>query len=59
MGLKQGSGRPVVDHFYEEVPSASFHRKFISLERIASRYVGYLTLLTALALLIYAAVRIF
>ncbi|MDZ3833669.1 MAG: hypothetical protein U0S50_17920, partial [Sphingopyxis sp.] len=29
------------------------------LERLASRYFGYLTLLMALAFLLYAAVRIF
>lgn len=59
MGLKRGSGKPVADHFYDEVPGASLHHKMMSLERIASRYVGYLTLLAALAILFYTAVRIF
>lgn len=59
MRSKRGSDEPVADHFFSEMRGASLHHKMMSLERVASRYVGYLTLLAALTLLFYAAVRIF
>jgi hypothetical protein len=59
MGSKRDSGKPFTDFFCEAERDASFHLKIMPLERLASRYFGYLTLVIALALLLYAAVRIF
>ena len=59
MGPKRGSDEPVADYFFEEESGTSFHHKITSLERVASRYFGYLTLVKALALLLYAAAQVF